>query len=1185
MRNQLPFYGTLLLLLFLFQPGQAAVLRGPLSNRAVQLDAETTVYEVPAYSGLTDHPWQAGLQAGSVYVEDFQDAVLNLPMLASGTGAAVQGNGVPGDGGAAGWTAGVLPGVFTFTAGADGWLPRYAGLALNGAATVRVFDAAGQAAGMVITDAGGWQFTGFANPSGFARLEVTGAAGLVADHLTTGWLSAPDNDHFAGREDLGSGSHAVAFGSIEGATKEYNEPSAVEVFGTMPGYAYLVSSAYPGTRWWTWTAAASGPVQVSVEGGRAAVYTGASLETLEMIAPGLLGRRPQPLWGFEWRRDAVVSFDAVAGVFYQIEVAPQYAEGGVITLRLGPAPVPPPADGAPANDEYTGRIALPSQLPLTISGTTAGSADRTVWYEWQAPADGYVAEADGTRGIVLYHIAGNLPGNFVDQPVPGLVAVQAQRSYAVSVSTSTAGPFQMRLVSDDLIQPLHDTPETALVLSGLLPARAMAQTYHPEREPQTIHPWWKWTATENGVFEFDFSETSYQMTAEMYAGMPPVAVPAQQQRRGPSRVTFEAQAGQTYWFRGTFAGGPTRVHAVLRRSTRTLPPNDHFAAAIDLGNGPSVEAGGAVELATSEPGEPALPAEHTGTLWWHWRCPAPGDYQISALWPGSLDFYTGSSLATLVAVPGASLRTLAAGDYHIRLRAPGWASQEIAGFRIRPAPLRTANEAHPYDLGQVPSFDLSATASQQAWVQAAPAVGYWKWTAPGNGRLLAGPDWQQGTAVILTDAGVPVPGVPSVPDSITDFPVTGGHTYLIRGSFSSPAEAEYSFRFAPAPGNDHFAAAQNAGMDTTFYLQGSLLTATTEPSEPAHGNRSLWWTWTAPRDGLLLSTAFFYEGNALESLVPAQRVSFPGRLESWYSLKAGHTYRIAITSSASWWGDNDRVSETMVLYQPAPLAGDTPATAQTLLPGAFRAGYHFQTINESMMMATSEGFTHQPPMQLPDTWWCWTASAAGVWQVNLSGGGTLLLYRDENGSPGTRPLSFPGTSAHGPSIAWRAAAGESFYIAVGGDLGLSYTISTGLLSDGYQFWALSSGLASEADLQPGANPSGDGFPNLIKFALGMDPLTNSGPGGNDPAAGNAPELFVRNGQIGLRYRIGNHPPAGPLRFSHSVERGRPDPSKPNGMDWDPKPAVHLGDGVYESLVNIEPAEHPVKMLRLRVNAY
>jgi hypothetical protein len=121
----------------------------------------------------------------------------------------------------------------------------------------------------------------------------------------TSVFAQPANDNFDHRTVL-SGSPVTFGGSLAGATLESAETN---------GTSWVPFNA-TGSLWWTWTAAVTGPVVISMPSAQpsydvVSIYTGAEINTLTL---GPFTSFPKPLGRY-------LRFDAIAGTTYQIRVA------------------------------------------------------------------------------------------------------------------------------------------------------------------------------------------------------------------------------------------------------------------------------------------------------------------------------------------------------------------------------------------------------------------------------------------------------------------------------------------------------------------------------------------------------------------------------------------------------------------------------------------------------------------------------------------------------------------------------------------------------------------------------------------------------------------------------------------------------------------------------------------------
>lgn len=179
-----------------------------------------------------------------------------------------------------------------------------------------------------------------------------------------------------------SGSDGVVDGSNLGAGSQPDEPETVEEEGANR------------TIWYRWTAPSSGRFRFDTCADASldtmlAVYTGTNFVDLQRVASSDQGCSDQ----------SVVTFLAVAGTTYHVQVDGWDGEQGPFRLGWRPAPVP-------ANDAFATATVLPADVD-TAEGTTVGAtaevgepasceepgcvtttpARHTVWYSWTPSAD------------------------------------------------------------------------------------------------------------------------------------------------------------------------------------------------------------------------------------------------------------------------------------------------------------------------------------------------------------------------------------------------------------------------------------------------------------------------------------------------------------------------------------------------------------------------------------------------------------------------------------------------------------------------------------------------------------------------------------------------------------------------------------------------------------------------------
>lgn len=158
------------------------------------------------YAQRSDSPWAAGIRQGSIYVEDFEDGIVNAPGLAMILGVMSSGASVDEDDGILGnveddvgrvWYGGIGGPSQTaraeFAPDAFGNYPTYAGWVTDtfdqADAYFEAFDPAGNliASYRNILEWGEWQFVGVYAPQGISAMQSRFNANTVFDHVQYGY--------------------------------------------------------------------------------------------------------------------------------------------------------------------------------------------------------------------------------------------------------------------------------------------------------------------------------------------------------------------------------------------------------------------------------------------------------------------------------------------------------------------------------------------------------------------------------------------------------------------------------------------------------------------------------------------------------------------------------------------------------------------------------------------------------------------------------------------------------------------------------------------------------------------------------------------------------------------------------------------------------------------------------------
>ena len=254
-----------------------------------------------------------------------------------------------------------------------------------------------------------------------------------------------------------------------------------------------------------------------------------------------------------------------------------------------------------------------------------------------------------------------------------------------------------------------------------------------------------------------------------------------------------------------------------------------------------------------------------------------------------------------------------------------------------------------------------------------------------------------------------------------------------------------------APPNDLFAQRIILPSEETVRVTQEVFTASAEWGEPFPSSElSLWWQWTAPRDGWweivadppdpeapLFASAAIFTGEKIDRLVAADdggmAPATPGHRQL-FQARAGVAYHIATQSSGggSHFGDATDVAFTL---QPAEVMANISPTSPRVLARE----------NSAYESWAAGGWSHGPerepwaadatrsPLYAP-LWWEWTAPREGRVLVEIisdSPNGHLghRVYRGSE--PDAARLIPHGDAYFGASVSGQVAAGEKLLVCSG----------------------------------------------------------------------------------------------------------------------------------------------------------
>ncbi|HEX5418250.1 MAG TPA: Calx-beta domain-containing protein [Chloroflexota bacterium] len=750
-----------------------------------------------------------------------------------------------------------------------------------------------------------------------------------------------------------------------GATKEPGEPN----HAGSPGGASL---------WYLWTAPANSrftfDVGESDVADLIAVYQGTAVNSLTTV-PVSRATQSRPK----------VRFVAVAGQSYAIAVDQSQARAGQVVLVWNPAP---------PNDDFVDAQTLTGSTGTT-DGTTvgatredqepahAGSAtDTSVWYRWTAPAAAAfsftVQPEKGSEAVIAVY-TGSSPGN--------LVTVGSNNKGALQFSATPAVEYRIA-----------------------------------------------------------------------------VAVPC-------VGVAFNCSPA------GTFS---------LQWTQADAPANDMFSAAQSISGGTgSIVAN--LDGATKEVGEP----DHGGragaaSVWYAWTAPADGVVTFTTLDPANvaewtlLAVYTGPAVDQLTAVPRArdpGFVNLNPANDSADVRNNKVTFLARAGTRYLVAIDRKAAVANSLARGNVtlrwdppPANDdlanaapMSGAAGQlkgtlhgateesgEPYQNIGDSSVWYTWVAPQDGAFRARADGYP----VMVATGNTITGLNTVPFYLNPndpntyvFDVSKGSTYRIAVDgfytfgislcigdciFAGVPQQDFNLSWDMGPVNDLFArAATITGPSGTVRV--SNVGATKEPGEPDHagqpGGASLWYTWTAPADGVVTfdtrgsqvdTLLALYTGVAISNLQPVGAGKFSGggtRVQ--LSAKAGQTYFIALD------GFQGATGNLTLNWEPPPVNDNFVSAAAIAGPTGRVTG-------------TTIGATREPTEPLHagfpgigSVWYTWTATDDAVFRFDVTGSDFAPILAVYTGSSLDKLTPVASTLDMGV-VTFTARRGTVYQIAVDG---------------------------------------------------------------------------------------------------------------------------------------------------------
>ncbi|XPM60832.2 MAG: hypothetical protein EDM05_028195 [Leptolyngbya sp. IPPAS B-1204] len=553
-----------------------------------------------------------------------------------------------------------------------------------------------------------------------------------------------------------------------------------------------------------------------------------------------------------------------------------------------------------SNVGATGQAGEPTQ-----SGTI-----HSVWWKWTAPNSGgtltldtfgssfntFLSVFSGTSVSSLTPLARNDDTDGWPQSQVQL-AVQPNQTYSIAVDGHNTATGTIKLNYRFGPPPANDKLAAATTLngtSGSVPGNNRHATGEPGEPAQsgTLNTvWWKWTAPKDGALTVDtlgsqvdaylsLFRTNSTSSSTSFANLTLLAQDDYSAGWSQGRVQVEVQSGKTYYI--AVDGNAYLTGAItLNYAFAESPRNDKFANAILL-EGTANQVTGTNVNAFGQSGEPAQDGV-INSVWWKWTAPRNGVFTVDT---GDSDFntyvsvYSGTSLNTLTWLPR--------NGEGWGMQSDRWQAEVQAGttyyIAVDGVDDWTGNIILKYNLTDPPANDKFMQAAELTGrngrvvgsnVNALSEVGepgqswtinsvWWRWTAPKNGVLnldTMGSNFDTYLS-LFSGSSLTSLSVLAQNDDISgtnyhsriQVPVRANTTYYIAvdGAGHETGAITLNYQLFAPPANDHFANAKvlsgSSGQDT-----GSTIDASAEPGEPIQDGviHSVWWTWTAPRNGLL----------------------------------------------------------------------------------------------------------------------------------------------------------------------------------------------------------------------------------------------------------------------------------------------------------------------------------------------
>ncbi len=727
------------------------------------------------------------------------------------------------------------------------------------------------------------------------------------------------------------------------------------------------------TAWWSWIAPETGVYQIkntSNTGSLISAFVGSNKENLSEVATG---------------DGQGIFLEAEGGTNYHFAVQTNNRNtGAFVGFDLAQITTPP------ANDQFEKPVDLGEDLSFSVlqqvhlasvqanepfpEGTIP---TRTTWFSWLSPTTGsFQFDTSGMDNRITVYQGEQI--DTLTELVTGIsttnVTLQEGNSYVISVDSPSAIAFTL---SGSLKFPSFTNNDfaDAVIWSGnqhtAIGSAALADYEPNEPRPSGAFSsrgsnWWKWTAPQTGATTFTFEMSRFVFTIYRGSGLTSLESIVSHESSFPLR--FHAIAGETYYLQLVNNDFDAERESFFQLSQALdAPDNDLFENAQAL-SGEPISLTIDPSSATIEQGDP----EARESIWYSWQAPSDGNFLVSSDSGSAVRVYRGDSLPSLGSLPNLRSQTsvhAVAGEILYLNLTPSLTREGFLSILRTELPANDDFE-NRIDLGNNEEVEINSDQSLSTFQDDDPAnlrenqrVGsvWWQWTAPRDGLLSV-----SGNLYFFTGSNLDLLEPLNDGELAGRISVTGGTTYVLASARRErSSENKVAFRLTMRQlSNDNFADRTIISTELPFSWEGPLPNATVEPFENFNGSNlrgTVWWQWTAPRDGRIRveaqsgSAGIYRSAISLANLPPITS-NFPASL----SVFEGETYLFQVT------GASFSDSNFSIIWD-TPVSGDARG---------------FQDPIEIEMPPSNPA---NPPIYPGGNVYRWTASKSGTLTITSSG--------------------------------------------------------------------------------------------------------------------------------------------------------------------------------------------------------